>query len=210
MIDLKAAIQKALSCYVAEASLGDVPIEVERIKRLVCGYSQVDAIDVIKFKFDTKYLIAQVQFMRHAAGALYNGTDLRAQIYFSSSLNDCWRRFVVCKEIMHCILDDSDARRVGTIEDLIKLSESLVNRTLAAMEKSETMLTEVFAEVMAIELMFPLELREAWAEDYRSGALTDMQIALRLKIPEQIVRSAMAPSYLVLSSSMLRDVRFPL
>lgn len=206
--DAGAAIEKILELYSSEKSLGDVPIEVERIRRLVCGYSQVDRIDVQNFKYETRHLIAQVQFMREADG-LYKDTSMHASIYFSASLNECWRRYVVCKEIMHCVLDDTDAKRTGSVEDVKLLGESLVNRAVAVLSKNEPFYTEIFAEILATEILFPVEIRESYVDDYRANRLTDMQIALRLKIPESIVRSALTPLYMDLSRT-IRGRRFAL
>ncbi len=210
MIDLNAAIFKMLSEYQAISDLAIVPVEVEILKQAVCSYSQVDAIHINAFRLKTAHVLGQVQFFRRTPQLGYAEPALEAEIYVSSYLNDCWRRYVVCKEIMHCILDQKAKTHVGNIADLKALAETLVNRSLAALHKVKGFETEITAEIMAIEALFPLELRETHIERYRDGGLTDLQLAYRYKIPEEIVRSAMAPHYIEAVQAERKDrVAFP-
>jgi Zn-dependent peptidase ImmA (M78 family) len=196
MVDLNAAIYKVLEEYQKQTDLAVVPVEVGLVQQSVCAYSAVDNIVIKAFNLKTVHILGQVQFWRRADGPPYAETKLEAEIHVSSTLNDCWRRFVCCKEIMHCVLDQKDQTHIGNINDLKALAETLVNRSIAAIDTVRGFDTEMAAEVMAIEVLFPLELREAHVESYRAGLLTDLQLAMRYKIPEQIVRSAMAPHYI--------------
>lgn len=206
MVQIGPAVYKLLTEYHRVSDLREVPVEVETIKHVVCGYSQVDAISILSFSVQTRHILGQVQFMRQALLLPgYGEKRLEAQIYVQASLNDCWRRFVVCKEIMHCIIDPQSNRLVGTIEDLKLLAEGLVNRTLAALEDNAALDSEHMAEVMAIEALFPLELRETHEDAYNEGILTDLQLALRYKVPEEVVRSAMSPAYLKAIKQLRRD-----
>ena len=41
---------------------------------------------------------------------LYFAVSRESEIWVSQELNRCWSRFVVCKEAMHLMLDDSPSR----------------------------------------------------------------------------------------------------
>lgn len=194
MIDLGSAIHRVLSEYQTLTDFTQVPVEVEMVRKAVCGYSHVDNIEIKAFKLRTTHILGQVQFWRR--GGMYKDETIEADIYVSSYLNDCWRRYVSCKEIMHCVLDQEDRDYVGDVTNLKALAETLVNRSIAALEDVQGFKTEVAAEIMATEVLFPLELRETYVDNYRAGLTTDMQLAMRYKIPKQIIKSAMAPHYM--------------
>lgn len=196
MVDLDAAIHKVLQECHQRSDLATVPVEVEVVRAAVCSYSAVDSITIKAFKRKTKHILGQVQFWRGGPGRPYVASELGADIHVSSYLNDCWRRYVSCKEIMHCVLDQKTHTHIGNVEDLKALAETLVNRSITALETVRGFETEMGAEIMATEVLFPLELRETHLESYRAGGLTDLQLAMRYKIPEQVVRSAMAPHYI--------------
>ena len=195
MINLGSAIHRVLTGYAGEEDFALVPVDVEVVRRVVCAFSQVDEITIRRVKLKTKHILGQVRFTRFAQG--YGDTRLLADIYLSNGLNDCWRRFVAAKEIMHCVLDQEDHDFVKSLDAAKALAEGLVNSLITGvLAQDGPQTTEMMAEVMAAEVLFPLEHREHYVERYREGLLTDMQLATRFKIPESVVRSSMAPRYL--------------
>lgn len=158
------------------------------------GY--VDRIIWEEFHYNSKFILAVIKTYEEALG-VYAGDGKYARIQFSSSLNFCWRRFVVLKEMYHCMLDMTDAERVSTPDGLMRLAEQLVAPGLdVEVAGFEAFETESIAEVLALETLFPLELRQYHSKDFEDGNITAYQLALRYRIPELYVEYGMHPHYM--------------
>lgn len=146
------------------------------------------------YDFPATNIAAQVSFYQQQIG-VYAGNADYARIQYSSSLNLCWSRFAVCKEMFHCILDIDANSRVTDFNGLMKLSELLVSDVASHLTDYQPHDTEQDAEILALEVLFPLELRRHHLEDYRKGLITDYQLALRYRIPEEYARLGMYAHY---------------
>ncbi len=147
------------------------------------------------YDFPARNIAAQVSFYQAPLG-LYAGDGDYARIQYSAGLNFCWQRFAVCKEMFHCILDADADNRVTGMDTLLKLSELLVSEASATLEEFAPHDTEQIAEILALETLFPLELRGYYKEDYNAGLITDHQLALRYRIPEEYARIGMYSNYI--------------
>lgn len=96
----------------------------------------------------------------------------RARIAVASGLNRCWQRFVVCKELMHLLIDREDDRTPDALVQLKSMVTPLKDPT--AKLNSET-----FAALTALEYLLP------WG--MRPGAPTEadptLAIATRFRLP---------------------------
>jgi len=103
----------------------------------------------------------------------------RAYIEYSSELNTCWTRFVVCKELCHLILDSA--------EEYTKSPPSFVEQLLGQItgEPREDLVSERTAEIAALELLFPHDLRRSFMELFKNGRLSLLKIATILRIPQK-------------------------
>lgn len=191
---LEDLLHSVLSQYHAQHDLKMVPIKVDLLKPMMEERGFVDRIIWEKYEFAVRNIAAQISFYKGSLG-VYTGAGDYARIQYSSDLNFCWERFIICKEMYHCILDQAPDSRVSNIEDLFKLAEYLVDDTISNHVPFRPHDTEQDAEILALETLFPVELRQHHQAAYAAGAITDHQLALRYRIPEMYARLAMYPNY---------------
>lgn len=121
------------------------------------------------------------------------GVQLDAlQIRYSHTLDEKWRRFVWCKDLMH-VFDNDDAF-VNTPERMLTLLEELETRPITG-NASAMLKSEDEAEWMAIVVLCPLRLRILYEGKLKSGEMTIAEISDALRIPESAARSAMGDQY---------------
>jgi hypothetical protein len=102
------------------------------------------------------------------------------KIFVCKELNFCWRRFVMCKEAMHLLVDETD-RFATTMQDQTEEAFDLYWP-----KKSDADLSsEVFAAVVAFELLYPFGARGRVA----SPPLPLRDQAEKFKIPERYLDS---------------------
>jgi hypothetical protein len=111
-------------------------------------------------------------------------------IVIARAHNYCWRRFVVVKELMHCF--DQSLERVTTPDEF----EALVSEfNSPQLERSNAMKSEVKALWMALGVLCPEELRQDLERKRAVGEVTDMDIAMRLRIPVAYVPNLFHPQF---------------
>lgn len=194
-------LRSILKQYHAEHDLSLVPVQVDLLKPMFEQRGYADRIVWEAYDYPDKNIAAQVSFYKAAMG-LYSGEGDYARIQYSGHLNLCWQRFAVCKEMFHCILDDGDEARTSSISDLMKLSELLVSGAASRLAQFKPHSTEQDAEILALETLFPLELRLSHREEYDEGLITDYQLALRYRIPEEYARMGMYEHYLTMIQNL--------
>ena len=111
-------------------------------------------------------------------------------IVTSRDNNRCWERFVFVKELMH--LFDDPLEKAGTPEEF----ESIISDFITPpSERSIVMSSEIKALWMALSLFCPEEKRIALNQSRMDGTMTDREIALLLKIPEQNIPPLFSAGY---------------
>jgi hypothetical protein len=183
-----------LTEYNRHHDLTQVPIKIDHLRPMMEARGFADQIIWEKYRFAVRAIAAQIAFFKQDMG-VYRGMGDYARIQYSSDLNFCWERFVICKEMYHCIIDTNLKNRVTNMTDLLKLAEYLVDDTVSNLEPFSPHGTEQQAEILALETLFPLELRLHHQADYTANKITDHQLALRYRIPEYYARLAMYPNY---------------
>lgn len=130
----------------------------------------------------------------------FDGTSLRGnverysdrvEIHVRKSLSPYWRRFTVVKELCHLLLDseeDWSVDVVTTISDLLSFSGF-------SGDESAEIRSEKLAEVMALELIYPIEHRRRDKEAVANGAKTS-DIATLRKVPAIWIERAHNEDYL--------------
>ena len=192
---IRTTLPSILKQYHEAHDLRDVPVLVDHLRPMIEERGFADRIIWEAYDFPATNIAAQVSFYQGALGVYAGGGDY-ARIQYSASLNRCWERFAVCKEMFHCILDADPTNRVTGMDALLKLSELLVSDASATLEAFAPHDSEQFAEILALETLFPLELRWHYREAYGAGLITDHQLALRYRIPEQYARVGMYSNYI--------------
>jgi len=200
-------VDAVLKKYHAEHDIREVEISVDLLKPIFQDIGYVDKIIWERFDLHTDIILAQIKTYKQNHG-VYTEAGKYARIQYSSVLNHCWTRFILCKEMYHCIIDDDNQNKTRTTDELILLADHLTNSFLEVLSDEQDEIetfhpyeTERSAEIMALETLFPIELRRVHLDDYDAGLITDYQLALRYKIPEAYVQLAMSDRYF---SSVLR------
>lgn len=129
-------------------------------------------------------------------------------ICVQQNTNLCWRRFVVCKEIFHVLLDsrlDGDTYRSTDIFSHVEE----VTRTfpIAESRPRESAAIEQLAEIAAMEFMFPYEERVSILRNAEEQG-TDVdyfQIADRYKVPQVYIELYLAVGVMEYFSVYLDD-----
>lgn len=153
----------------------------------------VDKILLFEADIETEHIVAQVQKFRGEAGP-YTGLLDYAHIYYAKNHNYCWRRFAVCKEMYHCMIDRTQEDRVATVNSLTKLLELLAADTTALTGDFSPLNREQEAEFLALETLFPIEFRKEYLENPASASEVS-ELATKFKIPLVYARIACQPTY---------------
>ncbi len=111
-------------------------------------------------------------------------------ITYDDTLNQCYRRFVWCKELMHTF--DSPEAFVDNID---KYKGFLEEIELQPLTSTEMYISENRAKWMALLILCPKSERDNVAGDVKKGNLSHYDVALRYRIPEGIVPSLFSESY---------------
>lgn len=75
----------------------------------------------------------------------------RAIIKYVDNLNECWQRFVICKELAHLVMGDDQGERATSVAEQIAMAYAICNDVKPEQELSG----EQFAWFVAAELMLP-------------------------------------------------------
>ena len=122
--------------------------------------------------------------------------EARALIHYSASLNTCWRRFVVVKEMCHLLLDDVRSR-VTTEKQLLALAEALcLPDDPRAMVEHLQYGSEHRASFAAMEILAPLDIRQRLVPSIDAGRISHRDIAEMFRVPERFVPTFFHPRYI--------------
>lgn len=194
-MDLKVVLNSLLAEYHRHHDLQMVPIKINYLRPMIEDRGFIDNINWEKFHFPAQHIVALIKTYKAEMG-VYAGTGDYARIQYSSDLNFCWTRFVIAKEMCHCLIDEGEDERITSSNKLMKLGESLVSDDTATLPEFPPYITERNAEFLAVETLFPLELRKSHVAEYNAGQITTYQLALRYRIPEYYTGVAMMPNYM--------------
>lgn len=175
--------------------LGDdhPPVRTSLLHPYIEERGVVDRISIFEVDITTKSIVAKVQKFQGETGP-YSGTLDLAKIYYAKNHNFCWRRFGVCKEMFHCMIDRNVADRITTLSSLTKLLDLLAADTTALTGNFAPLNREQEAELIALETLFPVEFRLDYLEEPASeGKILELSEAFR--IPLVYTRLACRPTY---------------
>lgn len=112
-------------------------------------------------------------------------------IVVARSLNRCWKRFVIVKELMHMF--DDPLEHMSTAVDL----ESVLTHFLSPASRTFTpqMLSEIRCLWMALACFCPEEIRQELQAKRAAGLISDRDIADKIRIPEKYIPNLFDPRY---------------
>lgn len=182
---------KALYDFVCETK--EFPILVQtiicpKVKELV-GQDQIyfAAVDL-----DPNISLGHIKQWRDTLTSPYAESQWITEIRYSEELNDCHRRYVCCKELMH-VFDTPEERTNSPIKFETLLSE-LETQPLAK-DASPMFFSENKTQWMALAVLCPMPVRDYFLPQWRSGEKSDYEVALELRIPEVLIKGLMSENY---------------
>jgi Zn-dependent peptidase ImmA (M78 family) len=109
-------------------------------------------------------------------------------IYYNPTLNTCWRRFIIAKELSHLILGDKNHNFTGTISSIEAIFNKLQRKQFTNENDNNAIAVEMMAYYTAIEFLLPWHPNYGMkAVDMYKQGMSYYDIADEFKIPELIV-----------------------
>lgn len=178
---------------------GYLPYSIDVIKSAIEQVCDVDSIKLEEVTVQSGLEMGRYE-RYELPNAVYDADpSIHVTVQYTESLNYCWQRFVVCKEMCHALLDDvqSRSRTVEEIERVVDylvlphVSQSIANFSNAA--KNESL--AIFA---AGELLCPLEDRkQAAAMRVREPhKFTNRFLAREFRVPLVMVKGIFDDGYI--------------
>lgn len=166
-----AQVRDDVKAYCLAPDRPDMPIE--ELKRVIA--------DMYKLKIEVKEVPWEIRSVR---GLLLRYAD-RSMIYVGRNQSEDWKRFTAAKELCHIVNDQSEdwsPRGADTLREL--LTEFSIDNTDEADKAAQS---EMFAELAAVELLYPYDVRLSDLAKLGSGELTITKIASHHRIPAVLV-----------------------
>lgn len=191
------AVAGILRAHHERQTILEPPISVDIVKEIIQDQCELTSLVCQEVDVDTPNLYGYVKFYYPVPESIrVDETPTTAIIRFKKNLNFCWRRFVVCKELCHCLIDDSRDERIAGVDSLKLLLQYLAARIDATKFVYKPFASEQWAEIMALEILFPYELRRQYVEKLKDGTITPYNLALRYRIPTEYAEIGMYDSFL--------------
>ncbi|NYE26116.1 ImmA/IrrE family metallo-endopeptidase [Pigmentiphaga litoralis] len=168
----------SLASHVSELYGQRVPDRTSTVKSI--GYLQDLAEDLTKkpIQYTTVHVSEKTQIIK----GFYLAREDYLEIVILEDLNDCWERFVLCKELFHAFIDCDEYRNMD-----LKVQAAGIYPVFAAdpaaVDAILSVDAEYLAEIAAIEFLLPFSERKACLA---AGRSTD-SIAEQYKIPAVMV-----------------------
>jgi len=174
-------------------SLGEYPILLEGVlDAQVKELTSQDELYYVPVELDPEVSPGHIKQYR-IPNLVYDGDpNWVTEIRFHKELNECWRRYVCCKELMHCF--DATAESVDNHEKFVQLLDE-IETPLPNDQSSPMYKTESRTLWMAIAVLCPETLRTHFKERWEVKNMTAYEIALELRVPEVIITAIMGSSY---------------
>lgn len=115
--------------------------------------------DVCRTLLSAKIRLTELEI--HKTDSVIYGTciamsDGSFDIAYPSDLNYCWKRFVICKELFHALMDQAKYRNMDVEAHLDSVTIAFPDNDSHA---DLPAVSEFLAEVAAMEFLFPYKLR---------------------------------------------------
>lgn len=152
-------------------------------------------IEIVKKNLTNEINILEVD-IAYDKSAVYSmcviKPDKAIDIVIAKDLNYCWKRFAICKEIFHLLIDRPDYRAL----DIELHTESvLIAFPIDDAIPSTSVQVEFLAEVAAMEFLFPYKSRLVQLST-SAGNVNFPDIAQKYKMPQIFVERYLTDNYI--------------
>lgn len=188
--------------------------KVEQIREEYRAYVLNGAVNVISIE-DLQRIIEQMYDLKIEKRLVpFEGQFIRGMmerwpdkivVSVRSQQEPDWMRFTATKEMCHCVIDEKEDWSTDGVETLTDLlNEQLVaNENMAA----NAIQSEIFAELAAIELLYPIECREADRAALADNESTYVKIGAYHGMPAAMVARAHSEGYYELATKMWKALK---
>ena len=166
-------------------SPGNLAISIDAVTDFIAQHCK-KTITIREVNFEATHLKGRKE--TYADGSVY--IDIR------QNLPDYWKRFVALKELMHIIVDGAD-------DDLTPYGDAILEKlvleghigVVSGNGDEPPAQSELVAEIAAIEVIYPRQLRAADVSALESGATTFAALEVKYEAPAPILSTALNAGY---------------
>lgn len=170
----------------------NLPVDVNAVADHICDNGIEDIINFVGVDYDPGILRATLARYVRQTG-VYAEVEHRADVYYSTIQTIDWQRLVCVKEMIHLL--DGHEFLSNTRENVDKLIEKIVlpfDLRGDIAEEGWGVWSDRLTEYIALTILFPYEARAVLLEKYRSGVLTDDDIAQLVCLPLRYIKFIMS------------------
>lgn len=183
---------KFIDLYNYVADLESPVIAVRDVKqRIIAHHSEIGDIKFWPVDLDPQISLGHILYERERDSP-YEQPFTVANVRFDRKQNRCWRRLICCKELMHVF--DGPEEKASDRGRFLRLMQEFEVRPMAG-DTSPMFSSELRAEWMALLILCPKRLRDATRPQWADKTLSNYDVALKYKIPEDVVESLMSDYY---------------
>ncbi|MDE0242186.1 MAG: hypothetical protein OXQ84_18680 [bacterium] len=183
---------------------GYLPYQLSDIRMAITNITNIDRIEVISVPAGDLDVVGR--YSRYEMQiAPYAAYEAVVKIEYSDILNDCWRRYVICKELCQALVHYPSAA-VDNEEKLIQLCDELRSNQLNenVIKLAEPAFSELIANIAAQEILCPLDDRRMILARREAGEhIDDMEIAQAFRLPLAKIANLFESSYIDLVAHLL-------
>jgi hypothetical protein len=127
-------------------------------------------------------------------GAYFNVKNVDEECFeicYVQGLNYCWKRYVTCKELFHVILDKEEYRNMDIGSHIEQVTTAFPD---SEAEPDNSVAVELFAEISAMEFLFPYKSRVEELKGPLNGNF--YAIADKYKAPQVLVEKYLSNAWM--------------
>jgi len=180
--------------YDYSCSIRQFPVKLEGVlDTKVIELTAQDEIYYVPLELDPEISLGHIKQYRISNGVYDQNPNWVTEIRYFGALNDCWKRFVCCKELMHVF--DTKQEQTDTPAKFQQLLEEIEAAPLPAAASSDMFKSETKTKWMALAVLCPAPVRDELKPKWESKELSDYGVALDLRIPETYIRTLMSDRF---------------
>ena len=172
------------------------PVKIESVKNWFINNGYQEKINILEVDMPSD-VCAAIFERRNDVAMPYSEVPRVTNILLSNELNECWRRLIACKELIH--LMDANGNRANSREQIKTLINEIITFANNNFRPIGSMSPACTADLMAMEralyLLAPASAIDQIKPHYESGTIDNMDIALFFKIPVVTVDHIMSDQY---------------
>jgi hypothetical protein len=179
-----------------------IPVSIDDLCWVVGDMYGID-INLVLVDFVSQHLRGMVESNNHGTKS--------ANVYVQKNQDSEWRRFIAAKELSQLIIDEEEdwnSLGVDTIDGLIK-EEQFPQSDAECTEDDiapKHLQSEMLAQAVALEILFPFEFREKCKQQCIDGLSTIDDLSQHFGIPEYAIMWAFNEHYVELSTETWAEV----